>query len=127
MGTKLSEQLAEEEKYRSSVHEFGVIASDRLHKTWLIADFLFRFSENYWKHEEVLSILHGFSKSMIEIRKKNFFHENDESSSNFYKRNMAMLDLLISAQKRGEDIDDEGIKEEVDTFVFEVRNHFNMK
>lgn len=31
-----------------------------------------------------------------------------------------MLDILISAQRRNE-IDDLGIREEVDTFVFEVR------
>lgn len=36
------------------------------------------------------------------------------------KKRMAMLDTLIAAQKDGEKIDDEGIREEVDTFIFEV-------
>ena len=31
-----------------------------------------------------------------------------------------MLDHLIAAQKNGEQIDDLGIREEVDTFIFEV-------
>lgn len=31
-----------------------------------------------------------------------------------------MLDTLIAAQKNGQQIDDEGIREEVDTFIFEV-------
>lgn len=36
------------------------------------------------------------------------------------KKRMAMLDILILAQRRNE-IDDCGIREEVDTFIFGVR------
>ena len=32
-----------------------------------------------------------------------------------------MLDLLITVQRERKDIDDLGIREEVDTFIFEVR------
>ena len=37
---------------------------------------------------------------------------------------MAMLDTLIAAHRQGQQIDDEGIREEVDTFIFEVVNNF---
>ena len=33
-----------------------------------------------------------------------------------------MLDLLIAAWREGAQIDNAGIREEVDTFIFEVRN-----
>lgn len=36
------------------------------------------------------------------------------------RKRMAMLDHLIAAQQNGEKIDDTGIREEVDTFIFEV-------
>lgn len=35
-----------------------------------------------------------------------------------------MLDLLIAANKNGKQIDDDGIREEVDTFMFEVGKFF---
>ena len=36
------------------------------------------------------------------------------------KKRMAMLDTLIAAHRNGQHINDEGIREEVDTFIFEV-------
>lgn len=36
------------------------------------------------------------------------------------KKRLAMLDLLIAKQRDGNQIDDAGIREEVDTFIFEV-------
>lgn len=38
---------------------------------------------------------------------------------------MAMLDTLIAAQNNGQQIDDVGIREEVDTFIFEVNHSVN--
>lgn len=52
---------------------------------------------------------------------------DDEDKDEFHvKKRMAMLDLLLSAEARGENIDENGIHEEVDTFTFEVSLRCNL-
>lgn len=45
-----------------------------------------------------------------------------EKSSRTKQKRLAFLDLLLSAVKQKTGVDERGIKEEVDTFVFEVKN-----
>lgn len=42
------------------------------------------------------------------------------------KKRLAMLDLLIAAYRKGQ-IDDSGMREEVDTFIFEVKTYSKNK
>lgn len=49
--------------------------------------------------------------------------DDTESEDHVFKSNkkrLTMLDLLIQIKQKTADIDDEGIREEVDTFIFEV-------
>lgn len=80
-----------------------------------------------YQMRKVLRDLHSFTKDIITDRKRKLMSDdirliNNENEDEFHgKKRMAMLDLLISAEARGENIDEDGIHEEVDTFTFEVR------
>lgn len=72
------------------------------------------FSKNIKKQ---INVLHTFSKKIIEER-KSVLQTFEESYSS--RKRLAMLDLLLKAKHDGINIDDDGIREEVDTFMFEV-------
>lgn len=92
-------------------------------RPWLRIKPIYYFSEASKGIENSVNILHDFSTNIIQKRKKHFEQNQEESYSK--KKRMAMLDLLLKARtEEGIDIDDEGIREEVDTFMFEVSDYF---
>ncbi|KAF7391244.1 hypothetical protein HZH66_009724 [Vespula vulgaris] len=143
MGIPLKGKEELQIKYREAVHNFSKIVSYRILRPWYHSDFIFSFSSLGRKQKKLLKTLHDFSSNIITERKR--FHqqtngkylqnleemdENDvfaKESNNTYKNSMskkklAMLDLLIAASKDNQ-INDEGIQEEVDTFMFAVRKY----
>ncbi|KAK0076391.1 hypothetical protein PV325_005464, partial [Microctonus aethiopoides] len=101
-------------------------------RPWLHSKLTFSLSSSGQMFKKGLDIVRGFSKKIINERQKyhrdtkgihlECFNENNKDSEVIYhrssKKKLAMLDLLIAAKKNGH-IDDDGIWEEVDTFMFE--------
>jgi cytochrome P450 family 4 len=92
----------------------------RLTHGWFVLKYLNIFSPTYFRERAALKTLHSFTREVIADRERNFStvptEEHDVYTS---KRRLAMLDLLITAKNEERVIDDEGIREEVDTFMFE--------
>ncbi|KAI4476562.1 hypothetical protein M0804_013456 [Polistes exclamans] len=141
LDTSLEERKEIESKYRDAVHTFGRIVAYRFIRPWYYVNCIFELSSVGRLHKKVLNTLHGFSKDIIAERKR--FHEKtngkylyqfqetdnidtsfqnlEETNTNsIHKKRLSMLDLLIAASVNGNQIDDEGIREEVDTFMFAV-------
>ncbi|XP_047526197.1 cytochrome P450 4C1-like [Pieris napi] len=112
--------------YKNAIYETIKIFVYRFMRIYLYPDFLFNLSPAGIKQARYLSIIHTFIRNVINKRKQNFQNNEKESDTladndNYVykkKRRAAMLDLLISAEKEGL-INDDGIIEEVNTFMFE--------
>lgn len=116
MGIELNEQDVAK-SYKQSLIDFGEILVHRVSRPWLLVNSIYKFSETYKTERGMLDVMHGFSDKVIAERKKTFDANQNSYSA---RKKKAMLDLLLSAQQNGEEIDDLGIREEVDTFLFGV-------
>lgn len=130
MGTHLkSSETSTYLKYEKAVDDFGKITSYRLVRLWLHIYLLFQFMKLGRQYKVLLATLHQFSLNIIRKRRQVMWAditstpiisniENDAHMENS-KRKLVMLDLLLYAESEGK-IDEQGIREEVDTFMFAV-------
>ncbi|XP_072766428.1 cytochrome P450 4C1-like isoform X3 [Anoplolepis gracilipes] len=132
MGTSLQSMNIFQKQYRDAVYDMINIIAYRIVRPWLKNETVFALTSKGRMHNKILKILHGFTKKIIEERKR--YHEEtgyqylknfENDTPNEYaeiattrKKRLAMLDLLIAASQENK-IDDSGIREEVDTFMFE--------
>lgn len=133
MGTKFNDYSKSEiSAYKDAIYNLGYVFYQRFIKVFLFSDFIFNLTPLSRKQDGYLKTVHGFTKKVIAERTdyiekhgiKTAEENTADDDSYVYKKKKrtAMLDLLISAKKEGL-IDDIGIQEEVDTFMFEVCNN----
>ncbi|KAJ3642894.1 hypothetical protein Zmor_025642 [Zophobas morio] len=113
MGTSLDLTQQINRNYKKAILDFTEIALYRLTKPWLYDENLFKLIPSGKQATKIVNTLHEFTRNIIHERKKSF------KSSYTTQKRLAMLDLLLKAQETDGAIDDEGIREEVDTFMFE--------
>ncbi|CAO1427376.1 unnamed protein product [Diamesa serratosioi] len=127
MGVKL-EDIDKRNVYRNNVYEHLNKLFVRLFSPWLYSDFLYSLLGNKKDFDMIVKSLHDFTDKVIKQRKilNQLEQENAEKNQNLADENIqfnsktrrfAMLDTLFQAQEAGL-IDDEGIREEVNTFTF---------
>lgn len=116
--------------YVKAVGRITELIQKRQRSPWLWPDIVYFLTPSGREHNHCLKILHGFTNKVIDERiadraakKKDPQTEGNDTEQGEEgefkrKRRLAFLDLLLEAYDKGE-ISREGIREEVDTFMFE--------
>lgn len=74
----------------------------------------------FWEHIFIIRAIHSFTRQVIQEKRGNYLNRSEvKEDGNFSKKRLAMLDLLLSVQEENGGISEDGIREEVDTFMFE--------
>ncbi|XP_071855530.1 cytochrome P450 4V2-like isoform X2 [Apostichopus japonicus] len=127
MGVDLRSQKGQGQEYMEAVHKLGTIFTQRTQCPWYWNDTFFRCTSVGREWMKALKTLQYTTKKVIADRKKELENMrstddvtiDDMSQEVRKRRKLAFLDLLIEAQRQNSDLTDEGIQEEVDTFMFE--------
>nr|pir cytochrome P450 enzyme, CYP4C39 enzyme - green crab, common shore crab [Carcinus maenas]AAQ93010.1 cytochrome P450 CYP4C39 [Carcinus maenas] len=125
MGININAQGNSNSEYVNAVYRIGALVQHRQTRPWIQPDFLFRLFGYAKLHDEYLRVLHHFSNSAIENRRKEYQLEKLNAKENIdddvigKKRRLAFLDLLLNYSETQMPLSNEDIREEVDTFMFE--------
>ena len=124
MGTKINAQNDSESEYVKNIYLVNKEVLKRLRNPTLRADFMYKLldgekAKEYWSG---VKMMQDFTRDIIEKRMKERRSQKEDgtlsTSGDGSKRRIAFLDLLLDSYDNNE-IDFEGIREEVDTFMFE--------
>lgn len=125
MGININAQDNSDSEYVNAVYRIGALVQYRQTRPWIQPDFLFKLFGYAKLHDEYLRVLHSFSYSAIENRRREYqlakvkAKENVEEEVIGKKRRLAFLDLLLNYSETQTSLSTEDIREEVDTFMFE--------
>lgn len=125
MGVNIDSQNNKNQEYVKAVKSMSRITSNRSLSSWKRFDALFKFSREFKEHTVNLKILHDFTNSIIEKRKRELESRKGNEKSNSEddlgrKPKLAFLDLLLNSTIDGQSLTQEEIREEVDTFMVAV-------
>ncbi|XP_039269454.2 cytochrome P450 4V2-like isoform X1 [Styela clava] len=115
MGKTIHAQIDENSEYVKAIKSAASLIAKRARSPWLWPDFLFYRTQDGKDFKICLSVLHGFTQSVITDRMK----ESTLSSKRSSPRRLAFLDMLLNAADNGKVLSVHDIQEEVDTFMFE--------
>ncbi|XP_063892609.1 cytochrome P450 4d2-like [Helicoverpa armigera] len=123
MGVCVDAQKHSQSEYVKSIEELSAIVTMRMQIPFFGEDAIFNLLPYKTRQDKALKVLHGQTNKVIETRREELRKANITTLANSndigIKNKHAFLDLLLLAEIDGKKIDDESVREEVDTFMFE--------
>ncbi|XP_077521045.1 cytochrome P450 4V2-like isoform X2 [Amblyomma americanum] len=125
MGTTISAQTNEHNPYVAAVNRVGELFVERVFKPILHVDFIYGLTPMGREHRKCLESLHSFTRKVIAERKQALRNEVDsglisleeDTAEAGRKKVRPFMDMLLLEHFKN-NITEEGIREEVDTFMF---------
>lgn len=125
MGTQVNTQSGNNFQYIIAVKEYLQILLRKQFSMIKHFDVFFKRTSDYKRLHELVVILHNFTNSVITKRREELSKSTDiqksEAGDNGYKKREVFLNLLLQIKDEGVPLSNEDIREEVDTFMFEVK------
>ncbi|KAL1377374.1 hypothetical protein pipiens_016313 [Culex pipiens pipiens] len=129
MGVKVHAQTDGENEYVKAIYALSELFLDRLVRPWLHNNYLFKRSEYGQRHQKAIDIVHGYTKKVIRDRKELLRRQRESNGEGIpakpedtglgVKKRLAFLDLLLQGNEKSNQLSDDDVREEVDTFMFE--------
>ncbi|GAB0098948.1 Probable cytochrome P450 4s3 [Sergentomyia squamirostris] len=128
MGVRMNVQENDNAEYVKAVRIICEIIRHRAFSMLLRIPLYFKMSSYRKRQDDALNVIHGQTRRVLELRRKKLMNDNitmddilgkDDNGIGRMKGKLAFLDLLLLSQREGNDLTDENIREEVDTFMFE--------
>lgn len=123
MGTSVNALGDSESEYVKSVKTQCRIVMERAFSAIKSFDVLFKLTGDYRTQKRCIKVLHDYTNFVIKKRRQEFLDMPETAGQKDMfgvKKRTTFLDLLLQSQIDGEGLSDETIREEVDTFMFEV-------
>ena len=114
MGVTVNAQQNADSEYVNAINAGNKLLQERQKYPWLWPDMVYWNTASGKLFREKLNILHGFTTNVI----NNNIKERSQNQTSEPRKAKAFMDMLLDLYEKGE-IDIEGIREEVDTFMFE--------
>lgn len=133
MGIKMNAQIEDNKSdYVNAVKFMGKILITRTLSIFKQYDFFYQFTNDYRRERRAIKILHDVTESVIKERRKIINNKNggitntkknEDDDGLGIKKRTAFLDMLLQCTIDGNKLSDLDIREEVDTFMFEVSDY----
>lgn len=113
-------QKFEDSVYVNNVKAMCKIGMERTFSMLKSNDYIYYLHPDYYKERRTLQELHGVTNSIIESRMSKLESLKVENDKIHQKIKLTFLDILLQSNINGKSLTKEDIREEVDTFMFEV-------
>ncbi|GBL85466.1 Cytochrome P450 4V2 [Araneus ventricosus] len=106
----------EDSHYAKAGLKLGETFMARIYNFWMWPDFIFRRTKTGQEFFYHLKILHDFTRSMIQEKKAQYLRNGGVSEK---RKRKALMDMLLERHMKFQDMTEDDIREEVDTFIME--------